>query len=56
MNRHWGPDRERREQFDREQRALDRTWRIALVIGVLGAAVSIALGAGVAVWIWSVIQ
>jgi hypothetical protein len=52
-------DRERRERFDRDQLQFDRMFRIvfpiALVLGVLGAVVSIALYAAGAAWIWSVI-
>lgn len=52
-------DREWRERFDRERDSFDRMWRImfpiALVLGVLGALASIAVFAGAAAWIWSVI-
>lgn len=52
-------DREWRERFDRERDSFDRTWRImfpiALVLGVLGTLTWIALFAGAAAWIWSVI-
>ena len=52
-------DREWHARFDRDRQQFDRTWRIlfpiALVLGVLGAIVSIALYAGAAAWIWSVI-
>lgn len=51
--------REWRERFDREQRQFDRMFRwlfpIALVLGLVFALVELALWAGAATWLWSVI-
>lgn len=50
---------QRREQMDREMAQFDRVFRwafpIALVLGVIGAVVTIALYAGAAAWLWSLI-
>lgn len=52
--------REWRERFDREQRAFDRMFRllfpVCLALGILFALVELAVWAGAATWLWSVIR
>ncbi len=55
----YGDFNRRRAQMDRDMQRFDRLFRlvfpIALVLGIVGAVVSIALYAGAAAWLWSLV-
>lgn len=50
---------ERRRDMDREMERFDRAWRwmfpLAVVLAVVGSIVTIALYAGAAAWLWSLV-
>lgn len=53
-------DREWRARRDRERDSFDRmfriVWPIALILGVLAVLATIALYAGAAAWLWSMLR